>query len=96
MKPKVEVEPRRLEEEGILRKGKFSDWSTPIVPVVKPNGAVLYFKITVNPLLQTEEYPLPRIDDIFAKLEGGREKFTKIDLRQPSMRWRWRKSHKST
>lgn len=38
-------------------------------------------KVNVNPQLQTEEYPLPRIDDIFAKLAGG-QKFTKIDLKQ--------------
>jgi len=29
--------------------------------------------------MQTEEYPLPRIDDIYY---AGRKKFTKIDLRQ--------------
>ena len=78
MKPKVEVELKRLEKEGILRKAKFSDWATPIVPVAKSNGAV---RICGDPQLQTEEYPLPRIDDIFAKLTG-RQKFTKIDLRQ--------------
>ena len=78
MKPKVEVELKRLEKEGILRKVKFSDWATPIVPVAKSNGAV---RICGDPQLQTEEYPLPRIDDIFAKLTG-RQKFTKIDLRQ--------------
>ena len=63
---------------------ELSNWSTPIVPVVKPNGAARIcgdYKITVNTQLQTEEYPLPRIDDIFAKLAGGK-KFTKIDHRQ--------------
>lgn len=82
MKPKVEVNLKRLEEEGILSKVKFSNWATPIVPIVKPNGTVRTcsdYKITVNPQLQSEEYPLPCIDDIFAKLA---KKFTKIDLRQ--------------
>ena len=84
MKPKVDVELKRLEREGILHKVKFSDWATLIVPVVKPNGTVRICgdcKVTVNQQLQTEEYPLPRIDDIFAKLAGG-QTFTKVDLKQ--------------
>ena len=83
MKPNVEVKGKRLEEEGILHKVKFSNWSTPIVPVVKPNGAILIcgdYLITVNPQLQTEKYPLPRIYDMFAELAGG--EVTKIDFRQ--------------
>ena len=73
MKPNVEVKLRRL-EEGISLKVKFSNWSTPVVPVVKPNGAVRIcgdYKITVNPQLQTGEYPLPRTDGTFAELPWG-------------------------
>ncbi|XP_020621531.1 uncharacterized protein K02A2.6-like [Orbicella faveolata] len=85
MKPKVEVQLKRLEEEGIFRKVRFSNWSTSIVHVVKPNDAVRIcgdYKITVNPQLQTEEYFLTRIGDVFAELAGG-GRFTKIDLKQP-------------
>ena len=84
IEPKIEVELKRLEREGIIHKVKFSDWATPVVPVVKPNGTVRIcgdYKNTINPQLQVEEYPLPRIDDIFAKLGGG-QSFTKIGLKQ--------------
>ena len=39
------------------------------------------FKVTINPVLRTVQYPLPRIEDIFSSLAGG-EKFSKIDLSQ--------------
>ena len=35
----------------------------------------------MNPELQAEQYPLPCIEDTFAKL-SGRQQFSKIDLRQ--------------
>ena len=40
------------------------------------------YKVTVNPELQAEQYPLPRIEDIFARLAGG-HRLWKIDLLQP-------------
>ncbi len=54
----------------------------PIVPVVKRDGNVQIcgnYKLTVNAVSETDPYPLPRIEDIFASLAGGKD-FTKLDL----------------
>ena len=51
LKPKVEEEPRRLQNEGILTKVEWSEWATPIVPVPKKDGSIRLrgdYKITVN------------------------------------------------
>ena len=71
LRPKVEAELTRLEKDGILSKVEYSEWATPIVPVVKRDGSVRLcgvFKVSVNPVLLAEQYPLPRIEDIFANL----------------------------
>ena len=34
------------------------------------------FKVTINPVSQLQRYPIPKIEDIFATLEGGKV-FTK-------------------
>ncbi|XP_026065967.1 uncharacterized protein K02A2.6-like [Carassius auratus] len=71
---------------GILTRVEWSEWATPIVPVIKKGkaGDVRIcgdFKVTINPALHAVQYPLPRIEDIFASLSGG-EHFSKIDLAQ--------------
>ena len=68
---------------GILRKVEYSEWATPIVPIPKKDGTVRLcgdFKVTVNPVLKVDKYPLPKIVDIFATLAEGKH-FSKIDLR---------------
>ena len=37
------------------------------------------YKVTVNPVLQVDQYPVPKAEDLFATLAGG-QKFTKLDL----------------
>ena len=84
IKTKVEEELDHLTKEGVLVPVKCSKWATPIVPIVKGNGKIRIcgdYKTTVNPNLVVEQYTLPRIEDMLAKLEMG-ERFTKIDLRQ--------------
>lgn len=54
------------------------------MPVVKADGSLRLcgdYKITLNKNLLVDKYPIPRIDDIFLKLQGG-QRFSKIDLRQ--------------
>ena len=81
---KVEKELDNLEKEGVISKVDYSDWATPIVPVLKKSGDIRLcgdFKVTINPQLQAEQYTLPKIEDIFANLGCGK-RFSKIDLRQ--------------
>ncbi|XP_046398236.1 uncharacterized protein LOC124165041 [Ischnura elegans] len=84
LRDKVDRELDRLLELGILYPVDFSDWATPIVPIVKGDGNIRIcgdFKITVNPQLLVERYPLPRVEELFSKLQGG-QMFSTIDLSQ--------------
>jgi len=92
IRPAVEAELANLERAGVLSRVDHSEWATPIVPVMKKTAQNTPgelrsirvcgdFKVTVNPVLNPVQYPLPRIDDIFASLGNG-NRFTKIDLAQ--------------
>ena len=82
LRAKVEAELDRLEKENIIKRVQFSHWAAPIVPVVKRDGSVRIcsdYKLTVNKAAETDTYPLPRIEDLFAYLSGGKS-FKKLDL----------------
>ena len=82
LQQRVTAELDRLQAEGILSPIKVSDWATPIVPVMKKDGTIRVcgdFKLTVNQATQTEVYPLPRINELFASLSGGTV-FSTLDL----------------
>lgn len=78
----VEAELNRLEKAGVIEKVEFAEWAAPIVPIVKLDGSVRIcgdYKITVNRVAKVDNYPLPRIEDLFASLTGGKH-FSKLDL----------------
>lgn len=82
MKEKVEKELDRLLNLGILEPIDFSVWGTPVVPVLKKDGTVRLcgdFKVSLNPYIEVDQYPLPRIEELFVKLQGGTH-FSKLDL----------------
>lgn len=84
LKNRVEEEIDRLEKDGIIEKCSFSDWATPVVPIVKPNGKIRLcadYSVTLNNNLKVQQHPLPRIEQIFSSLSEGRI-FSKIDFSQ--------------
>ena len=83
LKAAIDRELDRLESEGILEKVSYSEWAAPIVPVPKQEGNIRLcgdYKVTINPQLEVDQYPLPKPDNIFATLSGGKW-FSKIDLK---------------
>ncbi|GFT10874.1 retrovirus-related Pol polyprotein from transposon 412 [Trichonephila clavipes] len=83
LKGRVENEIDRLEKEGIIEKVDSSEWATPVVPVVKSDGSIRLcadYSVTLNPNLIVPQHPLPRLDEIFGSLNGGKQ-FTKLDFK---------------
>ena len=84
IKPSIEDELDELEASGVIKKVEHSQWAAPIVPVPKKNGKFRIcgdYKVTVNQVLDVDQYPLPKPDDFFAILAGGKM-FSKLDLSQ--------------
>ena len=71
MKDKVGRELDRLEEAGILQRVEYSPW---VVVVHKKDGSIRLcgnYKLTINPCLLVDQYPLPKPADLMTCLTGG-------------------------
>ena len=74
MRSAIEKDLERLENLGVIEKIAYSDWAAPIVPVPKPDGTIRIcgdYKVTINPLLKVDQYPVPKAEDLFSTLAGG-------------------------
>uniref|UniRef100_A0A7I5E927 RNA-directed DNA polymerase n=1 Tax=Haemonchus contortus TaxID=6289 RepID=A0A7I5E927_HAECO len=81
LRPKVEAKLEEMVLKGIIRRVEHSKWATPLVVVPKPDGKMRIhgdYKVTVNPQLDINQYPLSKLDDLFHMLHGGK-KFPKVD-----------------
>ena len=84
MTGKIEIELKRLQDEGTIEPVQFSEWAAPIVPILKPDDSIRIcgdYKSTVNQVSKLDSYPIPKVEDLLATLGGG-EKFTKLDMIQ--------------
>ena len=93
LKEAVSKELDRLEAAGIIERVNYSEWAAPIVPVPKGDGKIRLcgdYKVTVNTVLGVDQYPLPKPEDLFTALTGGR--FTKLDLSQAYLQMELEKS----
>ena len=73
-----------LEQQGIIKKVIHSEWAASIVPVPKKDGRYRIcgdYKVTINQSLEVDKYPLPKPEDLFTTLGGGKV-FSKLDLSQ--------------
>ena len=83
----IEKDLERLESLGVIEKTNHSEWAAPIVPVPKADGSICIcgdYKVTINPVLQVDQYPGPRVEDLFATLESWiyRERISKFSSTQ--------------
>ena len=82
LKDRVEKKLEQLQKVGVISPVQFSDWAAPIVPVVKSDGGIRIcgdYSVTVNAVSKLDSYPLPRVEDLFTAMSGGKL-FTKLDL----------------
>ena len=90
----VEKELNRLVQEGILEPVEYAEWASPIVPVHKKDKSSVQvcsdFKQTINPVSRLDRYPIPKVEDLFTSLAGGRV-FSKIDLSQAYQQVPWKR-----
>ena len=69
-------------DEGELVAVEQSEWAATIVVVNKRDGGIRIcgdFKVSVNPVISPQVYPLPTPEEMFSTLANG-EFFSKLDL----------------
>ena len=78
---KVEQELERLQQQGTLEPVYIAEWAASIVVLKKSVRICGDFSVTVNPVSKIDRYPIPNVEDLFARLCKSKL-FSKLDLSQ--------------
>lgn len=74
----------RLVSEDFIIPVESSEWAIPVVLGLKADKTVRLcgdYRITINPHLVVNRYPILRVEDLISSLKGGKV-FSKLDLSQ--------------
>lgn len=75
IKSKVKEELDRLQKQKVIQPINNSSWATPVVIIKKPDGKLRLcgdFKNTINAQSIIDTYPIPKPEELFSKLAGGK------------------------
>ena len=78
----VEKQLKAMVTDGVLVPVTESEYATPVVPVMKPDGTVRIcgdYKSTLNRSLVLHDYPIPNTEECFHEMVGG-VKFSIVDI----------------
>ena len=67
----VEAQLNKMEADGVITPVNFSEWAAPTVnfPKVDQTGRICGdYKVSINPWLEVDQYPIPKPQDLFTKL----------------------------
>ena len=83
LRDKVDKELQRLQDQGILEPVETAEWAAPIVVILKKDKSSVRicgdFSVMVNPVSKLDRYPIPKPEDLFAKLANGKQ-FSTLNL----------------
>ena len=85
IRPAVDEALDKLIKSKVLEPVEDSDWATPIVPVVKPDGSVRIcadYRITINKAIKPKHHEIPVVSHLLAEIGQEAKVFAKLDLSQ--------------